>query len=81
MGDIMFDKFANYIKDDRFNITLTNDMINVNNYLEINYMEEDKISLRYKKGTLLIIGKKLVVKKLLDNEILITGDILELDFK
>ena len=81
MGDIMFDKFANYIKDDRFNITLTNDMVNVNNYLEINYMEEDKISLRYKKGTLLIIGKNLVVKKLLDNEILITGDILELDFK
>ena len=39
----MFDKFANYIKDDRFNITLTNDMVNVNNYLEINYMEEDNI--------------------------------------
>ena len=77
----MLNKVMNYIKDDCFNITLTNDMINVNNYLDINYMEDDKISLRYKKGTLLIIGKNLVVKKLLDNEILIVGDILEIDFK
>ena len=74
----MLNKVMNYIKDDCFNITLTNDMINVNNYLD---MEEDKISLRYKKGTLLINGKNLVVKKLLDNEILIVGDILEIDFK
>ncbi len=77
----MLNKVMNYIKDDCFNITLTNDMINVNNYLDINYMEDDKISLRYKKGTLLINGKNLVVKKLLDNEILIVGDILEIDFK
>lgn len=77
----MFDKFANYIKDERFSITLTDEMVNVNNYLDINYMEEEKISLRYKKGNLLISGKKLVVKKLMDREILITGEISGLDFK
>ena len=77
----MLDRLKNYIANDEFNITIADNIINVNNYMELNYMEDEKISLTHKKGKLLIKGKNLVVKKLLDNEILIVGDILELDFK
>lgn len=77
----MLDRLKNYIANDEFNITIADNIINVNNYIELNYMEDEKISLTHKKGKLLIKGKNLVVKKLLDNEILIVGDILELDFK
>ena len=44
-------------------------------------MEDEKISLSYHLGTIVIKGENLRVKKLLDNEIVIVGEIENIDFR
>lgn len=70
-----------YINDTDFQIVFINNELNVVNYDRINYMENEKISLSYKERTVVIIGENLRVKKLLDNEIVIVGDIKNIDFR
>lgn len=70
-----------YINDTDFQIVYINNELNVINYDRINYMENEKISLSSKVGTVVVTGENLRVKKLLDNEIVIVGDIRNLDFR
>lgn len=70
-----------YINDTDFQIVYINGEVNIVNYDRINYMENEKISLSYKSGTVVVIGNNLRVKKLLDNEVIIVGDIQNLDFR
>jgi len=74
-------KVIDYIKEDNFEIRIDNDYINIINYLSVNYMEEDKISIRYKDGSILIKGQGLSVIKMLDEEILIKGLFSDLEFR
>ena len=67
----MIRKVIDYMREDSFEVRIEDGYVCVMNYTDIHYMEEEKISLAYPSGTLLIQGKKLVVVKLLDNEILI----------
>ena len=70
-----------YINDTDFQIIYINKQLNIINYEKINYMEDDKISLSSKDGTVMIKGKKLRVKKLLDNEIMIVGNFESIEFR
>lgn len=70
-----------YINDTDFQIVYINSELNIVNYDKINYMENDKISLSSKVGTIVVIGENLRVKKLLDNEIVIVGEFKNLDFR
>ncbi len=70
-----------YINTTDFQIVYINEELNIVNYDRINYMENEKISLSYSLGTVVIIGENLRVRKLLDNEIVIVGDINTLDFR
>jgi len=63
-----------YINDVDFQIIYINNELNIVNYEKINYMEDEKISLSHKTGTVIIKGTNLRVKKLLDNEIVIVGN-------
>lgn len=44
-------------------------------------MEENRISLQYEKGSVVVNGASLVVKKLMDEEILIVGNISSIEFR
>lgn len=70
-----------YINDTDFQIVYINNELNIANYDRINYMEDEKISLSYRNGTVMVIGNNLRVKKLLDNEIVIIGEIKNIDFR
>lgn len=70
-----------YINDTDFQIIYINNQLNVVNYEKINYMEDEKISLSHKTGKLIIKGNSLRVKKLLDNEIVITGIFENIEFR
>lgn len=70
-----------YINDNNFKIIYTANTLNVVNYEKINYMEDNKISLFIMNQNIVISGKDLRVKKLLDNEILVVGDFLAIEFK
>ncbi len=69
-----------FINDTSFQIVYIDSSLDIINYTNINYMEENKISLDYYENKLLIKGSDLTVKKLLEREILITGNIESIEF-
>ena len=72
---------ARYINDFDFQFVYLKNELNVINYETINYMEDTKISLTHKIGTIIIKGNNLRVKKLLENEMIITGTINNLELR
>ena len=70
-----------YINDINFQIVYINNELNIVNYEKINYMEDEKISLLHKNGTVVIKGKDLRVKKLLDNEIIVVGNFENIELR
>ena len=77
----MIRKVIDYIKEDQFEVRIDNQYICIINYIDIHYMEEEKISVSYLEGTIIIKGKNLVVIKLLDQEMLIKGDFQNIEFR
>lgn len=72
---------TNYIFDDDFEIHYTKGKLNIVNYIKINYMEREKISVSNKEGSVVVNGKNLRIQKLLDNEILISGTFDTVEWK
>jgi sporulation protein YqfC len=70
-----------YINDTDFQIVYINQELDIINYDRINYMENEKISLSYQDKSVVIKGDNLRVKKLLDNEIVVIGEINTIDFR
>lgn len=68
----MFD-LRNYISDVEFRVNLYKDKVHIVNYTKIVTIEKSRISIGYSSGMLIIKGKNLALKKLLDDEILIKG--------
>ena len=56
-------------------------MINILNYTEIISFSESKIILKYNKGSLTINGNNLIISKLLESEILIKGQLINIEFR
>ncbi len=70
-----------YITNNNFKLVYTTNTLDIVNYEKINYMEDNKISLSIENQTIVINGKDLRVKKMLDDEIMIVGSILTIEFK
>ena len=68
----MFD-LRNYINDVEFRVNLYKDKVHIVNYTKIVTIEKSRISIGYSSVMLIIKGKDLALKKLLDDEILIKG--------
>lgn len=77
----MIRKVIDYVREDSFEVRIDNNYISIINYEDIHYMEEEKISVQYKEGTIVISGEKLVVVKLLDKEMLIKGKFTNIEFR
>ena len=69
-----------FINDTSFQMIFINNELDIINYSNINYMEDNKISLNYYDKKLLIKGTDLRAKKLLESEILIVGSIESIEF-
>lgn len=69
----------NYIKDNEFRMNILKNKINIVNYNELLSMSEQRVSLNTPLGRIVIKGNSLLVKKLLNNEILIVGNITNIE--
>ena len=69
----------NYIKDNEFRINILKNRINIVNYLELLSMEEDKILITSNIGKITIKGNNLSVTKLLNKELLVVGNITNIE--
>ena len=74
-------KVRDYLLDDEYKMILLNNKINISNYEKIEYLDDDKVIVKYEKGKISIKGENITVSKLLNNEILITGSIKEIEMK
>lgn len=79
IGDNMLDRVKNYIIDSEFRLTLYIDMIHIINYTKIISLEETKIIIRSLTKRVVITGEKLHLSRLLEEEILIKGNIKNIE--
>ncbi len=75
----MFDRVKNYIVDSEFRVTLYIDMVHIINYTKIVSLEENRIVILSTKKRIIITGSNLHLNRLLDEEILIKGDVLNIE--
>lgn len=75
----MLQRIQDYIKDNEFRLTLFNDRIYAINYLEILSLESERISFKVDTGRIIVKGNNLRLNKLLEKEVLISGDIINIE--
>ena len=75
----MFERINNYINDNEFRFTIYENKIHIINFKRIISLEDSYISLQSINKKIIIKGEKLILKKLLENEILIQGNIFHIE--
>ena len=69
----MLKSITNYIKNNDFSLSLWNKTIYINNFIDILVLDPDKIVISIPDGKIIIKGSNLLISKLLDKEILLSG--------
>ena len=77
----IIDGIRSYIAEDDIKITIINNKINITNYIDIGHFDSNKIIVKLNDKDLIIKGSDLVISKLLDGEILITGEFNNIEFR
>ena len=72
------DRFNNYIEDREYKIIIKENYLNIVNYDEIVDFSLHKVSVRIKNKLILVEGTRLVISKMLEREVFITGNISNL---
>lgn len=75
----MFKDIKNIIYDKNFRITIFKNKININNYYEILVFEDNQILVKA-EFLIKIKGSNLVITRLENNELLIEGEIKNIEF-
>lgn len=77
----LFNRIKDYVMDKECKITITTDYIHVLNYKKIITFDDNNIILDVDNRILTIKGNDVVINKLLDNEMLIKGDIKNIEIR
>lgn len=70
-----------YILEEEFKIIYLKDKLNIINYLKVEHFDSSKIVISHKHGIVDIYGIKLVISKLLKDELLINGIIEKIELR
>lgn len=71
----MFRRVYEYVKDEEFRFTIYSDRIHIINYEKINTLNSDYILIEGIDRKISIKGKNLVLNKLVEKEVLIIGEV------
>lgn len=77
----IINNIRHFLLEDDFEIRIYKNRVNVVNYESIGHFDSTKITIYYDAGSLNIKGDNLVVSKLLDDEVLITGKINNIELR
>ncbi|MDD6879502.1 MAG: YabP/YqfC family sporulation protein [bacterium] len=77
----MFKELKNYIFDEQCKISFIDNKVNIINYEKIIVMEKTRVNISTKKKNIIVKGNNLLIKKLLDKELLIEGDIKSIELE
>lgn len=75
----MINKVRSYLLEEEFTVNIFKNKVNVINYTNIDHFDINKVVIRHDDGILKITGRNLAVSKLLIDEVLITGDIQNIE--
>lgn len=71
---------SDYVNDKNFSIIYKNNRLDIINYSKILDFSDTKISINYLDDIYIIIGTNLVISKMMEEELLITGNIESISF-
>jgi sporulation protein YqfC len=77
----IIDGIRNYVIEQEFEIRIINNKVDVINYKDIGHFDSNKVIINYSDGSVVIRGNNLVVSKLMNDEILIGGEIKGLELR
>ena len=77
----LFDKLDRYLVDNVYRITIEGRKIHVINYEEIVDFSSKQVIIKYNGVKTFIWGNDLVMSKMVDDEILITGELDKIEYK
>ena len=77
----MFAKLFKYVKDNEFKLTMSDNKIYIVNYKKIITLTDVYILILANKQILEIKGQKLLIKKIMDQELMISGLITNIGVK
>ena len=77
----IIDGIRNYVIEQEFEIRIINNKVDVINYKDIGHFDSNKFIINYSDGSVVIKGNNLVVSKLMNDEILIGGEIKGLELR
>lgn len=77
----IIERTRNYLLDETFNMRILKNKIDICNYQSIGYLDDNLIIINHIDGEIKIKGENLVVSKLLNDEILISGVIKTIEMR
>lgn len=77
----MLKKIKDYVIDDKLRVNILENKINIVNYIDIVTIETERICVLSRTKKIIIKGKNLTLNKLLENEVLISGDIKSIELE
>ncbi len=77
----LFNGIRSYIQESDTKITIINNKINIINYKDIISFDSNIVIIKLDKKNIIIKGEDLVVSKLMNDEVLITGVFKNIEFR
>jgi len=77
----IINNIRSFLLEDDFEIRIYKNKINIVNYDSIGHFDSNKIIIYYSLGYIFIKGDNLVVSKLMKDELLITGEIKNIELR
>lgn len=74
-------KFRSYLLEDNFSMNVFKDTIEIMNYIEIGHFDNNKIIIKYEDGEIVIKGNNLIISRLMNDSILIKGNISNIELR
>ncbi len=74
-------KFRSYLLEDYFSMNVLKNKIKIENYTEIGHFDNNKIIVKYDNGEVIVKGDNLIISKLMNDSILIKGNINNIELR
>ena len=70
-----------YLLENDFKMVLTDNDIDILNYQEVSLFDDNRIIIKNKNGIITIFGNNLIISKWMDNEILVSGEVIKIELR
>lgn len=76
----LFNKLDRYLVDNGYKVTISKGEVHIVNYVEIVDFSSNRVVVKYRDGITILSGSGLVVSKMMEDELLITGKLKSVEY-